>query len=201
MANFIKIINAFNKWGRENFYIQPLAYCENQNLADKTEDWFIKFFDSIKTGYNIRDGGSHGKASPETRKKLSISHLGLNTWSKGKKASSETKQKISNSLKGNSNRKGKKASRETRQNISVARIGNKNRLGISHSQEDRDKISKGVRAVIDAGGGNSKINYEIADVIRNDYLTIKSHRKLAKKYGLGKATIGRVLRNEIWIKK
>ena len=58
------------------------------------------------------------KLSEETKRKLSESHKGLNTWTKGKSKSEETCRKLSESHKGK-NRKPK--SEETKRKISEAR--------------------------------------------------------------------------------
>jgi group I intron endonuclease len=207
----LKLFRALNKYDRKNFNMIPLVYCERQDEADVLESFFIKLYNSIANGYNIREGGSGGKLSEETKKKISIGNKGkivsektrklLRVINTGKILSKEHCKKLSKVLLGNTRRRGKVASPETKQRMSIAHIGNQNRLGIPHSPEDRDKISKAVRLFVDAGRGRAKINYDIADQIKNDYLIIKSHRKLAKKYGVAKSTIGRVIRNEIWSKK
>lgn len=46
---------------------------------------------------------------------------------------------------------------------------------------------------------NAKLTYELAEMIRSDYLTIKSYSKLASKYGVGKSTISRVIKGEIFV--
>jgi len=188
-----KLSRALAKYGKDNFFIEPLAYCETQKQSDKAEIYFIKHFDSIKNGYNLRYGGSHGKLSEETRRKISKAHIGLNTWTKGRLRSKETKNKISSSLIGNTHRRGKVASKKTKTKMSASKIGNKNRLGIKHSEETKARISKTSSG---ANNGNAKTNYNTACKIRNDIT--RSQRALASKYRLSKTTIGRILRNECW---
>jgi hypothetical protein len=60
----------------------------------------------------------------------------------------------------------------------------------------RDAIRKG-RAV----KGNSKLDNELADNIRKDYMIVKSQRKLAKIYGVHQSLICLVLNNKIWNKE
>ena len=131
--------------------------------------------------------------SEETKRKISKAHIGLNTWTKGRLRSIETKNKISSSLIGNTHRRGKVASEKTKSKMSASRIGNKNRLRIKHSEETKAKISKTSSG---SNNGNAKINYKTAIQIRND--ATKSQRALASKYRLSKTTIGRILRNECW---
>ena len=87
------------------------------------------------------------KLSEETRKKMSLAHL-------GKRLSKETKLKMSIARKGKKikpfteehkrnislARKGRIISEETRRKLSLANIGNKYSLGYKHSEESKIKI-------------------------------------------------------------
>ena len=53
-----RIFNAINKYGRDNFKIECIAMCSDQETADYLEILYIKEYNSIKTGYNLRLGGS-----------------------------------------------------------------------------------------------------------------------------------------------
>ena len=74
--------------------------------AYQIEKDLIKFYGrrdlGLGTLVNMTDGGD-GRfgaiASEETRRKMSQSQKGLNTWTKGHKTANETKEKISNILK------------------------------------------------------------------------------------------------------
>jgi group I intron endonuclease len=88
-----KLINAMNKYGRENFSIKELDCAYNQKDADRLEILYILQYNSINNGYNIREGGSHGKHSNETKQKIALSHI-------GKTHSIDTIQKMSKSQKG-----------------------------------------------------------------------------------------------------
>jgi hypothetical protein len=74
--------------------------------AYQMEKDLIKFYGRRDLGLgalvNMTDGGD-GRfgaiASEETRRKMSQSQKGLNTWTKGHKTTNETKEKISNILK------------------------------------------------------------------------------------------------------
>ena len=87
--------HAILKYGWDNFDHEIIA----SNLTKEEADNFEKILiDKLNTrnhqyGYNIREGGSHGKLSEETRRKLS-------ELNKGKTASEEARKKMSESRKG-----------------------------------------------------------------------------------------------------
>lgn len=114
--------NAYNKYGKDNFYYEVLEECTIDKLDDK-EIYWISYYKSNnrKYGYNLTEGGSGSRGykwSEESRKKLSES-------CKGRIVSEETKSKISKSLIGNQRSKGntsvwkgKHLPEETRKKIS-----------------------------------------------------------------------------------
>lgn len=142
-ANCARLHNAINKYGVQNFKYEVLTVCGTQYTADYWEIYFIDKYDSrnLKIGYNLKTGGSAGKHSLETKEKMAKSHIGINTWMKGKKFSLETRIKLSNSLMGKN--VGKKASIETRQKLSAAKLGNPSPFkGKTQSEESRARMSK-----------------------------------------------------------
>lgn len=91
-----------------------------------------------------------GHPSPETRAKLSAAKLGNqnalgNKGNLGKKASSETRARMSAAQMGNTKSLGKKASEETRAKMSVAAMGNTNCLGRKYSPETCLRITTAKR--------------------------------------------------------
>ena len=104
---------SIKKHGIDNFYIDKqfdVAYSKEE--LDKLEDMYIKMYETTNSnkGYNKKFGGSHGKWTDETRKKISEAQ-------KGKKYSRETRNKLSEM------KKGKKLSKEHRKKLSEARKG------------------------------------------------------------------------------
>jgi len=67
----IKLMRAIRKHGPDNFSIRKLSEASTQSKADKLEIFYIKKFDVIKNGYNIREGGSCGRLSEKSKKKMS----------------------------------------------------------------------------------------------------------------------------------
>jgi group I intron endonuclease len=107
----VKLENAINKYGEDNFNIEMLDTAQTQSEADTLEDFYILAGDTIKNGYNIRRGGSHGKCSDETRAKMRASKLGDKNARFGKPISEKAKLAIEKLAEV---RRGKKSSEETR---------------------------------------------------------------------------------------
>lgn len=74
-----KLHNAILKYGKEHFTIKPLKVfsCSSQLILEeqlnKWETFYIKYYDTVNTGYNLSNGGDHYKMSEETKHRLSKS--------------------------------------------------------------------------------------------------------------------------------
>lgn len=154
-----RLFNSLKKHGFDKHKIEILERCLPEELNNK-EIYYIKINNSFNTdiGMNLHSGGNNHIISEETRVKLKLSHLGQKSWNKGltkendirlkkqgerhsikmkgRKASDETKKKMSES------RKGKKHSEETRKKLSERKIGNKAWLGKKHTEESKSKMRK-----------------------------------------------------------
>jgi group I intron endonuclease len=84
-----KINNSIVKYGIENHIFEIIEECSLENLNIREIFW-VDFYKSVKTGLNCSGGGEGGPRSLET--KIQISHSLL-----GKKATTETRQKMSTS--------------------------------------------------------------------------------------------------------
>jgi group I intron endonuclease len=130
--------NAIKKYGWQNVETEILALCAEQKEADFLEQFYISEYESWKRecGYNLKLGGSHGKHSEESKKKMSDSK-------KGKVHSEETKKKMSDSKKGTpSLRKGAVLSEETKKKMSDSKKGKPSpHKGAVHSEETKKKMS------------------------------------------------------------
>ncbi len=85
--------NAWNKYGLENFDFIEIDYIQNKSKLIEAEQFWIDYINPI---YNIEKiaGSSLGrKASDETKRKMSEAH-------KGKKFSNESRHKMSIAKKG-----------------------------------------------------------------------------------------------------
>lgn len=137
--------HAWNKYGETVFLFEVIEFCSIENLIPREQYWLDTLNPFGESGFNIAikvDSGMRGrKASSETRAKLSIAH-------KGKKFSAERNAKISAA------KLGQKRSPETCAKIGAASKGRK------FSVERNDKIRQAHAkewVVIDPFGNRSII--------------------------------------------
>lgn len=140
--------------------------------------------DNLKAYYaeNIANHPRTGKQhSEETKAKISAKVQAALAKGKGGKfvPSEETRQKMSESLKGNQSAKGYKRTDAEREAIRQRALGNQNWLGKTHSVESREKMGRAVIAV--APNGEEK-NYATISFLRAET-------------GLLPATINRALKS------
>ena len=149
------LLRSIEKYGFDAFEVDEefdVAYSKEE--LDKLEDMYIKIYDCIDNGYNQKEGGSHGKVSRESRKRMSESKKGENNPMYGKCLTEEHKRKLSESRKGvkltkehieqlTKSKKGKPLSQEHKDKISKANTGENNGFyGKHHTEETRQKMSE-----------------------------------------------------------
>jgi group I intron endonuclease len=95
------LYSAIQKYGWNNFEHRKLTVELSQDGANAAEDFFINLYRSRDPnyGYNIRGGGSTGRLSEETKRKLSLLNSGENNSFFGKQHTPESKQKVSKNTK------------------------------------------------------------------------------------------------------
>lgn len=65
--------HAINKYGKDNFTVEEIASATSKSNLDWLEVFFIKEYSSlVPNGYNLREGGAHGKFNDESKKLCSI---------------------------------------------------------------------------------------------------------------------------------
>ena len=94
---------AFQKYGIDNFEFKLICICFDSDLNRFEIDYIKKYNSLVPNGYNLRNGGNNGKHNEETKNKISESLKGRKDIihpkpQLGKPHSEETKNKISNSL-------------------------------------------------------------------------------------------------------
>jgi len=123
------IYNAILKYGWGNFE-KDWYECPDEDL-NFDEELLVREMGTLSPdGYNLKEGGgSRGKYSEETKQKMSESNRGeKNIWY-GKTHTEETKQKMREAQRGEKHPMyGKTVSEQTKQKLSEARRGEKNHM-------------------------------------------------------------------------
>jgi len=93
-----KFYNALRKYGAKNFEWKLIDCSCNVETLRLCEKYWIKKFDTFHNGLNCTEGGDgiHGyRHSEETKKKIGLANLKRKGIKTGKKASKETRMKMS----------------------------------------------------------------------------------------------------------
>lgn len=152
----VAMYNAIQKYGWVNFE-KDWYECPDEDL-NFDEELLVREMGTLAPGgYNLKEGGSNGKLSEETKQKISEAQRGdkghwygkiLNDGHKtkisealiGKFRTEESKQKISEAKRGEKNPSfGKIPSEETKQKMSEAKVGKQK------SEETKQKMSEAQR--------------------------------------------------------
>lgn len=67
--------NAIKKYGWDNFEHKILECGLNENELNEREKYWINKYDSIKNGYNLREGGNQHHLTEEHKEKIKISNI------------------------------------------------------------------------------------------------------------------------------
>lgn len=119
------LYRAMRKYGSENFQIEILTECINQEELDAQERDYTDFYGAWfhQKGYVLKAGNGQGALSEEMKKQIAKTNT-------GKKASEETKKKMSDARKGEKNHfYGKKHTEEIKQKLSEIQFGKKQSEG------------------------------------------------------------------------
>lgn len=198
--NSIYLYAAIQKHGSNNFEYEVLASCEDQDVADKLEYEFINQYDSRnpEIGYNLKEGGSAGRHSEETIKK--ISQNSARFWL-DKNLSEETKQKLSESMSGRT------LAPEHREQVIKTLIPG-SFVGHEHSDEALTKISDASKNMWESGkmtpesiaksAKSRRMSSEREQAIIQAYQSGKNISDIEELFETGRSSIYRILdRNNI----
>ena len=147
-----KINCARKKYNHKSLWnYKVLEYCGIDKL-DERERYYIELYDTINNGYNCESGGNENKiVSDESKQKMSEAMKGENNPMWGKHFTKEQKRKISESRKGkccgekNPNYR-KHLTEEQKRKLSEAKKGEKNPLYGKHlTEEHKSKLSEAMK--------------------------------------------------------
>lgn len=166
-----KLQNAWNKYGENSFAFEIIKIVEDKtdsDLFNKLEIEYIKYFNSIKYGYNISSGGDGTvgrKVSEETKRKIGEKNR-INMT--GRHPTEETKQKMSESQTGRTHNK---------ESIEKMR---KSKSGIPKTEEHKNKLRNAA-----LGKKKKKILNECTvKEIRKLYENGKTNRELSEMFNI-----------------
>jgi group I intron endonuclease len=135
----VKLYNSIIKHTWNNHVFEVVYQLPKDVTQETLNTYELIYFEAYKeAGFymlNIREVGSNGKLSEETKRKMSESRT-------GKKVSEEAKVNMSKGQVGNKNWLGKKHTEESKNKIREKLKGNKNFVGKTVSEEHRKKISE-----------------------------------------------------------
>jgi len=167
--NETKISRAIQKYSKYDFVYGIVEEVEDKNLLDEREKYWIKFYDTVENGFNIKEGGKCARGFKQSQSSIEKRRQKLI----GKCLSEEHKQKISKS------HKGKIISKETVNKMIAYRTGR------SLSESCKEKISK----------SHSKNTYELKSP-DGEILIIKNLSKFCKENNLQQSAFVMIMKGE-----
>jgi group I intron endonuclease len=178
---------AIEKYGKENFYYETLMFCGTQETADYWEIFFIEKYESCNKnkGYNLRYGGSKGRHTDSTKKKLSEATKNNPVKMFGASNPMFGKHKDHPMF-------GKVQTEEAKQKMSAAKLGKPSpNKGKTMSDNARHKMSI---AKLGSELANKKIGSELAKIIVEEYNQGNiTQNSLAEKYVVSQSTISSII--------
>ena len=138
-----KINRARKKYNNKRYWkYKVLEYCSIDKL-DERERYYINLYDTINNGYNCESGGNENKiVSDETKQKMSEAMKGENNPMYGKHLTEEHKSKLSEAKKGEKNPMYRKhLTEEHKSKLSEAKKGENNPMYGKHCDDKtKDKL-------------------------------------------------------------
>lgn len=178
-ASGVKIKNAFNKYGYENFNREVLCWCNTEEELNQKEIFFIKEYESLDAskGYNIAEGGKAGNMVKSLTKEELVNHYAKisegnkKAWSnqaireKYKKSFQKRgkawKDRISEALRGKIRGPRSEETRQKLREINMGNkygVGNRSRTGIRNSPDMNKRISESEKKVIHTPEWNKRVS-------------------------------------------
>lgn len=202
--NSIYLFSAIQKYGSENFEYEVLATCKDQAAADEFEAYFIIKYNSTnhEIGYNLKEGGSAGRHSEETKAKMSKT-MSEKIWSE---------EALAGKAKGGESWIGKSRPPRSEEWKEENSIRTKERhannphpmLGKEHSEATKAKISEAMTGKkkdpesVKRGASARQMSPERELAIIKAYKSGKNIRDIETEFDTGRSSVYRILkRNNI----
>lgn len=167
--NETKISRAIQKYGKSDFVYGVIEDIDDNNLLDEREKYWIKFYDAVENGFNIKEGGKCARGYKQSQSSIEKRRQKLI----GKSLSNEHKEKLSEA------HKGKILSRETVDKMIAYRTGK------NLTESCKEKISQ----------SHSKNTYELNNKNGTKFV-IKNLSKFCKENNLSQSYFTRILKGE-----
>jgi group I intron endonuclease len=178
------LARSFKKHGIENHTFCVVSHCPVERLSN-TEEFYIKFYGTWKTGLNLTTGGGHYQISEETREKKRQLLLKNNPM-RGKTHTDEVKKKLSEISRN--------MSMESRMKAAQARVGKK------FSQETIEKrrvklmghpVSDAVKEQLRQLRSKPVHQYDLNGTLLNVYPSVKVARLETGVFNISHCAIGK----------
>jgi group I intron endonuclease len=162
--------NAYNLYGEENFKFEIIEECEKEILIER-EQFHI---DELKPKFNLRliaKSNLGMKHSEETKEKMSESHKGQTSWCKG-------------------------LTKENNKSLLLKSLKYKGRIPWNKNKKCGPLTKEHIEKLSGINSPKSKFSLEQVKEIREKYKTNKySYSDLAKEYGVSKTCINNIIKN------
>ena len=168
-VNETKISRAIQKYSKYDFVYGIVEEVDDKNLLDSREKCWIKFYNTVENGFNIKEGGKCARGFKQSQSSIEKRRQKL----LGKSLTEEHKQKISKA------HKGKILPKETVDKMIAYRTGR------NLTESCKEKISK----------SHSKNTYELKSP-NGEILLIKNLSKFCKENNLQQSAFVMIMNGE-----
>lgn len=175
--------NSWNKYGDDDFVFEVIHVLDKNECMNELEIQYIKQFNSFVNGFNMTTGGEGKKNCPASEHAKKITGEKNRIHNLGKKASDETKAKMSKA------QKGRKLSEVNKNKLRASR------LGVKWSDEHKQNLSKSHSGDKNAG---AVINESIAYEIKRCLIDGLSVKDIIKNLGVSRDIIRSIQNSRAW---
>ncbi len=84
-TSFTHFHNALKKYGLDSFRWEVICICPDIDSLNEKEQYYIAYYDSMDSGYNLTSGGKNCTISEKTKQKLSKLSAGENNANYGRR--------------------------------------------------------------------------------------------------------------------